>query len=463
MMISRRAAGYHRGFEGHLRGNQNRFCSGRPSRIAVAILIGWTTIADSGFAQVTQAPDSQQSPAPAQTKVYSLTDLEYLLGPIALYPDPLLTLILTASAFPLQIIQADRWLIDNADAAKRGDFSPVDSMAWDSSVQALTRFPDVVQMLSDHLDWTESLGTAFSSQAEDVANVIQLLRAQAESKGNLKSTPEQVVTTRDESGSRIIYIAPANPERIYVPVYDSSVVFSDPLAGALIFGAGVLVGSTWNNRWGWNNRRWNQVWVSPPAWHPPPPNWRPPQRPGARPPGIWRPDRPGGGRPDRPGTGRPDRPGLPPDRPGAGRPDRPGAGRPDRPGTGRPDRPDVNRPDRPGAGRPDRPDTNGPDRPRAGRRDRQGTNRPERPAARPNRPGADRPTTGQRPSNSQRRQAGTHQRSRQNQTQRSSQRARQQHRARPHRQEARPRQGSSTRPNQRSQPRRSPPAATPGE
>src|SRR5262249_12188966 len=162
----------------------------------------------------------------------------------------------------------------------------------------------------------------FSSQAEDVANVIQLLRAKAESAGNLKSTPEQVVTTRDERGTRTIYIAPANPERIYVPVYDSSVIFTDALTGALAFGTGVLVGSAWNNGWVWNNRRWNQVWVSPPSWHPPPPNWRPPQRPGARPPGIWRPDRPGGGRPDRPGAGRPDRPGV-------GQPGRPG--RPERP------------------------------------------------------------------------------------------------------------------------------------
>ena len=163
-------------------------------------------------------------------------------------------------------------------------------MPWDLSVQALTRFPDVIQMLSDHLDWTSSLGMAFSSQPEDVANVIQMLRAKAENVGNLKSTPEQVVTSREESGSRIIYIAPANPERIYVPVYDSSAVFTSSLTGALIFGTGVLVGSTWNNRWGCG---WNQIWISPPVWQPPPPNWRPPLRPGARPPGVWRPDRPG--------------------------------------------------------------------------------------------------------------------------------------------------------------------------
>ncbi len=294
----------------------SRFCTGRISRTAIALLVVWTTI-DPVFAQDTQAPSQQapipqapspQPPAPAQTKVYSLTDLEYLLGPIALYPDPLLTLVLTASAFPLQIVQADRWIVDNSDAVKQNDFTKVDSMPWDSSVQALTRFPDVVQMLSDHLDWTESLGTAFSSQPEDVANVIQMLRAKAESVGNLKSTPEQEVTTREEGGSRVIFIAPTNPERIYVPVYDSSVVFTNALTGALIFGTGVLVGSSWNNRWGWNNRRWNQVWINPPVWQPPPPNWRPPLRPGARPPGVWRPDRPGGRpavRPERPSAGRP--------------------------------------------------------------------------------------------------------------------------------------------------------------
>ena len=89
-------------------------------------------------------------------------------------------------------------------------------------MQALTRFPDVIAMLADHLDWTETLGMAFSAQAEDVAKVIQMLRAKAESAGNLQSTAEQVVTSRDEGGARVIYIAPANPERIYVPIYDSS-------------------------------------------------------------------------------------------------------------------------------------------------------------------------------------------------------------------------------------------------
>ena len=110
--------------------NPQRFYSGRLPRIAVATLIVWTANAGSGFPQAVQAPDNQQAQAPSQAKIYSLTDLEYLLGPIALYPDPLLTLILTASTFPLQIVQADRWLEANASAAKQGDFSGVDGMPW---------------------------------------------------------------------------------------------------------------------------------------------------------------------------------------------------------------------------------------------------------------------------------------------------------------------------------------------
>jgi uncharacterized protein DUF3300 len=358
--------------------------TGSWSRLAMAIVLIWTSAIAPAFAQ-TEPP---KPPATGETSTqadldkaasgYSLTDLEYLLGPIALYPDPLLALILPASVFYDQIVEAQSWIDSNLQAVERGDFAAVDAKPWDSSVQALTRFPDVIKLLSEHLDWTQSLGWAQSVQPTDVGNVIQLLRAKAETLGNLKSTSEQLVTTREEGGSRVIYIVPANPERIYVPVYDSSLVFSSVVTGALVFGTGVLVGSAWNNRWGWNNRTWNQVWINPPG------GWRP-GRPGVRPPGAWRPDRPGI-RPDRPGV-RPDRPGVRPDRPGA-RPDRPGM-RPDRPGA-RPDRPGV-QPDRPGArpnrpgARPDRPGAR-PDRPAA--RPSRPAARPERPAARPTRPAA---------------------------------------------------------------------------
>jgi len=395
--------------------------TGNGPRLAMAILLVWTTAVEPMLAQTSPSPElAQQTPSSEAAVVgeaaphYSMEDLSYLLEPIALYPDPLLALILSASTFPVQIVEAERWIAFNPISVRRGDFSEVDAMDWDSSVKALARFPDVIRKLANHLDWTESLGIAVAAQTSDVTTAIQLLRAKAETLGNLKSTSEQIVTTRDEGGSRVIYVLPANPERIYVPVYDPGIVFSSSAAGAIAFGVGVLVGSAWNTRWGWNNRRWNQVWINRPVWHPPPPTWRPPHRPGVRPPGRpWRPDRPGN-RPERPG-GRPERPGRPGGRPE--RPERPGGGperpnlRPERPGGG-PERPNVRpeRPSRPG-NRPEIP---------SGPPERPGT-RPESPNIRPERPGGsgarpeapsirpERPSTGQtqggaaRPGGTQRR------------------------------------------------------------
>ena len=266
---------------------RRKFLRGIPStgngpRLAMAVLLVWTTAVEPMLAQTAQQTPSSEAAVVGQvTPQYSIEDLSYLLEPIALYPDPLLALILSASTFPVQIVEAERWIAFNPISVRRGDFSEVDAMDWDSSVKALARFPDVIRMLADHLDWTESLGTAVAAQTSDVTTAIQLLRAKAETLGNLKSTPEQTVTARDEGGSRIIYVSPANPERIYVPVYDPRIVFSSSAAGAIAFGVGVLVGSAWSNRWGWNNRRWNQIWITPPVWHPPPPTWRPPHRPGA--------------------------------------------------------------------------------------------------------------------------------------------------------------------------------------
>jgi hypothetical protein len=392
--------------------------TGNGPRLAIAALLFWTTAIEPVIAQ-TSSPPAQQTPSSEAEQAaphYSMEDLSYLLEPIALYPDPLLALILSASTFPVQIVEAERWTASNPISVRRGNFSEVDAMDWDSSVKALARFPDVIRKLADHLDWTESLGIAVATQTSDVTAAIQLLRAKAESLGNLQSTPEQTVTTRDEGGSRVIYVLPANPERIYVPVYDPGIVFSSSAAGAIAFGFGVLVGSAWNSRWGWNNRRWNQVWITPPAWHPPPPTWRPPHRPGGRPPGPWRPDRPGGNRPERPG-GRPERPGRPGGRPEipSVRPERPGGGpespnlRPERPGrpSGRPETPNV-RPERPGSG-PESPNIR-PGRPggtqRPGNAARPGGGNHHQPGARPHHPPRQQPGNAARPGGGHRQHTG---------------------------------------------------------
>lgn len=409
-------------------------CPSKLSRIAVAAMLTFTATVEP---LLSQAPAPPAAGAQSEQKIYSLTDLEYLLSPIALYPDPLLALILPASAFPLQLIHADRWISANPDAVERSDFSQVDRKYWDSSVQALVRFPSVIEMLVDHLEWTESLGEAFAIQPDDVAAAIQLLRAKAENLGNLKSSPEQTVLTRDDGGMRVIYISPASPERIYVPVYDPSIVFVRTAPSPMVFATGVVVGSLWNNRWGWHYRRWNDVWINNNTTinvHRPRPD-----RPGN--PGAWRPDRPGP-RPDRPGSRpdrpRPDRPGARPDRPD--RPDRPIA-RPDRPGdrpVARPDRPPV-RPDRP-IERPDRPVTR-PERP-ATRPDIQ---RPQVPQQRPHVQPQQRPQT--RPQ--QRPQARPQQRPQVQPQQRPQARPQQRPQARPQqRPQARPQQRPQARPQQ---------------
>lgn len=475
--------------------------AGNWSRVAVAAVFGWSTAVYPVLAQsppadpqvqpvpqaqptppVQPAPEVQPAPAiapqpvapppgtvqaplpaaptqPANTApIYSISDLEYLLGPLALYPDPLLAILFPATLFPEQIVDAYNWIEANPRRVQARNFAAIDAKDWDSSVKALIRFPDVIRQLHDHMEWTESLGLAFSTQPQDVSNTIQMLRAKAQSVGNLKTTPQQVVTTREDGGQRTIYIQPANPERVYVPVYDSSDVFTTFATGALLFGTGVLVGSSWNNRWGWNNRGWNTVWVTPPGWHQPPhwgPGWGGGGRPPAWGPGPWRPGRPPGwqpGQPDRPivdRPGGPNRPGFP-DRPGGpnrpGFPDRPGAG-PSRPGVpdrpGGPNRPGL--PDRPGAG-PNRPDR--PDRPGAG------SNRPDRPGAgadRPNRPGAGQSRPSQRPNAqrpSQRPNAGQ-KRPQQSRPQQNA-RPRPQQNARPPQQRARPQQNA--RPQQRARP-----------
>jgi len=372
-----------------------------------------------------QAPESQSS--------FTRAELEKLLAPIALYPDPLLAQLLPASAYPVQIVQAQRWLDKNKDKVANNDYSGIDNQDWDPAVKALARFPDVIKMMSDDLDWTTDLGDAEVNQPEDVADVIQELRARAEQNGVLKTTEQQTVTTVQQTvttasgGSAqqsYIEIQPTDPATVYVPSYDAAAVYQ-PYSGVaplLGFGAGIAVGALWNNNyWNWGTGAiYPPAWAGYPGWRPPYGGWRPgqPVCPGGRCGNVnigndinignnvkpWRP-----GADYRPGMGS--KPGIGANRPGGvGRPGRPGGvggvGGPGRPGgvggvggPGGPGRPGgvggVGGPGRPGgvggAGGPGRPGgpggaggpggVGGPGRPGGG----QAANRP---AARPaNRPG----------------------------------------------------------------------------
>ncbi len=190
------------------------------------------------------APPSAQQPTPSPvTGAQSLSDLESLVAPIALYPDPLLAELLVASTYPPEIVEAAQWLESKPDPAT------VKSQGWDASIMRLTEVPSVITMMSEHLAWTTQLGNTFLATPDDVMDSIQGLRKRATDSGFLKDTPEQKVTTEtapatEEQGvdtgtattavltKETISIEPAKSDTVYVPQYNSETAYSAPLAPA---------------------------------------------------------------------------------------------------------------------------------------------------------------------------------------------------------------------------------------
>ena len=173
-------------------------------------------------------PDQDQAPAPTQS--LSAEDLEQILAPIALYPDPLLAQVLAASTYPAEVAVADQWV---GQMRAEGYGSPDQIAAganaqtnWDPSVKALTAFPDVLDLLNHDLEWTTNLGNAYYNQPQDVMQTVQVLRDRAEQAGNLQSTPQEEVT--DDQG--YIDLAPTNPQVVYVPTYNPWAVYGPPIA-----------------------------------------------------------------------------------------------------------------------------------------------------------------------------------------------------------------------------------------
>src|ERR1019366_1290319 len=146
---------------------------------------------------------------------FSPDQLDNLLAPIALYPDPLLAQVLVAATFPDQVDQAARFVRDDANA------DDVDGQPWDVSVKAVAHYSEVLEMMADKLDWTTALGQAYVNQSTDLMTSVQRLRAQARAAGNLTTTPEMEVV---DSGGEI-ELWPAQPQYIFVPEYDPAVVF----------------------------------------------------------------------------------------------------------------------------------------------------------------------------------------------------------------------------------------------
>ena len=158
----------------------------------------------------------------AQDRVpFRQEELDQMLAPIALYPDPLLSQVLMASTYPLEVVQASRWSRANPNLKGQDAVRAVEPMDWDPSVKSLTAFPQVLAMMDQKLEWTEKLGEAFLAQQEDVMDSVQALRRKADAQGNLLSSDQMSVARQ----GGYIYLSPPAPEVVYIPYYDPMVVY----------------------------------------------------------------------------------------------------------------------------------------------------------------------------------------------------------------------------------------------
>ena len=155
--------------------------------------------------------------------------LDSLVAPIALYPDPLLAQTLAASTYPLEVIQLEQWYANNKYLKDQALADAVARQPWDTSIQALVAFPNVFQRMADNIQWTTDLGNAFLAQQSDVMDAVQRMRAKAQGTGNLTTNAQQKVETQTgEGGQQAIVIEQVNPDVLYVPSYDPQIVYGAP-------------------------------------------------------------------------------------------------------------------------------------------------------------------------------------------------------------------------------------------
>jgi len=213
------------------------------------------------------APQPAAAPPPAAPPKRSAADLEKLVAPIALYPDPLIATMLPASVYPLEIVQAARFVTDTNNLAK------LDEQPWDDNVKAVARVPAVIQKMNGDLTWTMELGDAFLAQDKDVMDAIQSMRGKAQKAGTLQTTPQQVVVVTNMIVEKtveqkvvvvtntIVQIQPSSSSVVYVPTYNPYTVYYpppayvyNPYAPLVTFAAGMAVGAAIaNNNCNWNN------------------------------------------------------------------------------------------------------------------------------------------------------------------------------------------------------------------
>ena len=210
--------------------------------------------------------EAKQEAAKQEGPAFRPEEVDQMVAPIALYPDSLLAQVLVASTYPLEIVQAARFVKQNKELKGEKLMAAAKDKDWDPSVKAMLEFPDVLLMMDEKIEWTAKLGDAFLDQQRDVMESIQRLRRKAQESGNLKTTKEQKVVVEQET--KVIVIEPANPQVVYVPAYNPTVVYGawpypayppypvypyGYVAGAALFsfGVGVAVGAAWGGYGGW--------------------------------------------------------------------------------------------------------------------------------------------------------------------------------------------------------------------
>src|SRR4051794_29173824 len=192
--------------------------SGRWIRALAVTCVALLVRGDVAFPQQAQAPQPSTPQAGAtegSAARLPAGQLDSLVAPIALYPDPLLAQVLAASTYPLEIVQLQQWLAKHKDLKDKALADAVQKESWDPSIQGMAGLPDVVKLLADNIKWTSELGNAFLAQQSAVMDAVQRMRAKAKDKGQLKSTEQVKVETKVVESKDVVVIQQANPQVIY--------------------------------------------------------------------------------------------------------------------------------------------------------------------------------------------------------------------------------------------------------
>src|SRR5438552_9175182 len=194
----------------------------KPRKRPIAIGVGLSLMlimaaVQSPFVSLAQGQVQIPQPieAPQAIQLLSPNQLDNLVASVALYPDPLISQILVAATYPLEVVEAYQWLQRNSGLAGAARTEAAEAQNWDPSVQALVMFPDVMKRLNEDIAWTTNLGNAFLTQESDVMNAVQRMRLTAQQSGKLVSTPQQNIVTALDAGQTVVEILPANPEVLY--------------------------------------------------------------------------------------------------------------------------------------------------------------------------------------------------------------------------------------------------------